>query len=86
MRSLALATALLFAVTACGAARADDAAGTGKTCATNASSNAGKPLTGAARTSSIKKCCETGAVGSDGKPLVGAAKNSFMKACLAAGG
>jgi hypothetical protein len=84
MKSLALATALLFAVTACGVALADDAATTGKTCATNAVSN-GKPLTGAARTSSVKKCCETGAVGSDGKPLAGAAKNSFMKACQAPG-
>ena len=85
MKTLALATTLLFAVTACGAAMADDAATTGKACAVKATSN-DKPLAGAARTSSIKKCCDTGAVGSDGKKLAGGAKNSFMKACEAAGG
>jgi hypothetical protein len=45
----------------------------------------GKPFTGAAKTSFIKKCkkdaCEPKAVGADGKKLSGAAKASFMKKC-----
>jgi hypothetical protein len=48
-------------------------------------SKEGKPLTGAAKTSFMKKCkvdaCATKAVSKDGKPLSGAAKNSFMKKC-----
>ena len=48
-------------------------------------SKEGKRLTGAAKTSFIKKCkvdaCATKAVSKDGKPLSGAAKNSFMKKC-----
>jgi hypothetical protein len=51
------------------------------TCATKAVSKDGKPLSGAARTSSIKKCCEDSAVSKDGKPLSGAAKDSFVKRC-----
>jgi len=52
----------------------------------------GKPLSGAAKESSIKKCestataaasCETKAVSKEGKPLSGAAKTSFMKKCEA---
>ena len=43
----------------------------------------GKPLSGAARTSSIKKRREDVAIGKDGKPLAGAAKTSFMKKCQA---
>lgn len=57
----------------------------------------GKPLSGAAKTSFIKKCeagnkgnasaaCEAKAVGKDGKPLAGAAKTSFMKKCEADAG
>ena len=41
----------------------------------------GKPLAGAAKTSSIKKCCEEAAVSKDGKPLARAAKASFVKKC-----
>ena len=63
-------------------------------CESQAVSKTGKPLTGAAKTSFIKKCqanamksakgaCETKAVGSNGKPLTGAAKTSFMKKCEA---
>jgi hypothetical protein len=56
-----------------------------QSCATRAVSKEGKPLSGAAKTSFIKKCkvdaCETKAVSKDGKPLSGAAKNSFMKKC-----
>lgn len=47
----------------------------------------GKPLSGAAKTSSIKACkvkaCEGKAIGKDGKPLSGAAKASFLKRCEA---
>jgi len=56
-----------------------------QSCATKAVSKEGKPLTGAAKTSFIKKCkedaCESKAVSKDGKPLSGAAKTSFMKKC-----
>jgi hypothetical protein len=52
-----------------------------QSCATKAVSKDGKPLTGAAKTSFIKKCCETAAVSKDGKPLSGAAKTSFVKKC-----
>jgi hypothetical protein len=53
----------------------------------------GKPLTGAAKTASIKKCegeatgaakasdCEAKAVSKDGKPLTGAAKTASIKKC-----
>ena len=54
-------------------------------CETKAVGKDGKPLSGAAKTSFMKKCttesCETKAVGSDGKKLAGAAKTSFMKKC-----
>lgn len=63
-------------------------------CEAQAVGKNGKPLTGAAKTSFIKKCeaggkgngsaaCEAKAVGKDGKPLAGAAKASFMKKCEA---
>ncbi len=68
----------LFAI---GSALADD------TCTSKAVGSDGKPLSGAAKTSFIKKCktdtCTAKAVGSDGKPLAGAAKTSFMKKCEA---
>jgi hypothetical protein len=51
------------------------------TCSAKAVSKDGKPLSGAAKASSIKKCCEARAVGRDGKKLAGAAKVSFMKKC-----
>lgn len=45
----------------------------------------GKALSGAAKTSFMKKCksdaCESKAVSKDGKPLAGAAKDSFLKKC-----
>ncbi len=61
-------------------------------CEAKAIDKNGKPLSGAAKTSFIKKCesgskgsasaaCEAKAVGKDGKPLAGAAKTSFMKKC-----
>lgn len=65
-------------------------------CESKAVNKAGKPLAGAAKTSSIKKCeadakggaakgsgCAEKAVSKDGKPLAGAAKTSFMKKCEA---
>lgn len=66
-------------------------------CEAQALSKDGKPLTGAAKSSFIKKCeagnkgnaaaaCEAKAVGKDGKPLAGAAKASFMKKCEADAG
>jgi hypothetical protein len=51
-------------------------------CGTQAVSKDGKPLSGAARTSAIKKCCEQAAVSTDGKPLSGAAKKSSVDKCM----
>ena len=54
-------------------------------CESMAVSKDGKPLSGAAKASSIKACkakaCEGEAVSKDGKPLSGAAKDSAMKKC-----
>ncbi len=64
-------------------------------CESKAVSKAGKPLSGAAKASFIKKCeadargpaaasgCAEKAIGKNGKPLAGAAKASFMKKCEA---
>ena len=56
-----------------------------QSCETKAVSKDGKPLSGAAKTSFVKKCkqdaCEGKAMSKDGKPLAGAAKNSFMAKC-----
>ena len=72
-----IATAILVSLFAIGPAVAQDS------CATKAVGKDGKPLAGAARTSSIKKCCEDSAIGSNGKPLTGAAKASYIKKCQA---
>lgn len=82
--SLAHAQAAAPAAPATGAAAAGN-------CEAQAVSKSGKPLTGAAKTSFIKKCegggasaaasCEAKAVSKEGKPLAGAAKASFMKKC-----
>jgi hypothetical protein len=72
-----IAAALLVSLIGIGSAAAQDS------CATKAVSKEGKPLSGAARTSSIKKCCEDSAVSKDGKPLSGAAKTSYVKKCQA---
>lgn len=69
-----LALAFIISTFAVGSASA-------QSCATNAVSKDGKPLSGAAKSSSIKKCCEEAAVSKDGKPLAGAAKASFVKKC-----
>ena len=63
-------------------------------CESKAVSKAGKPLSGAAKASFIKKCeadakggtakgpgCAEKALSKDGKPLAGAAKASFIKKC-----
>ena len=72
MRHIALA--LLISAFSIGTAAA-------QSCSTQAVSKDGKALSGAAKTSAIKKCCETAAVSKDGKPLAGAAKASFVKKC-----
>jgi hypothetical protein len=58
-----------------------------ETCDSKAVGKDGKPLSGAAKTSFMKKCmtdtCEAKAVSADGKPLSGAAKNSSIKKCMA---
>ena len=70
---------------------------TSSNCEAQAVDKNGKPLSGAAKASSIKKCesgnkgnasatCEAKAVGKNGKPLAGAAKTSFMKKCEAEAG
>ena len=80
MKSLLIAALVsLFAI--------GSALGPGTACESKAVGKDGKPLTGAAKTSFMKKCkteaCEPKAVGSDGKKLSGAAKASFMKKCQA---
>jgi hypothetical protein len=72
--------AVAFLIT-CFAAGSADA----QSCATRAVSQDGKPLSGAAKTSAIKKCCESAAVSKDGKSLTGAAKASFIKKCESEG-
>jgi hypothetical protein len=75
-----IATAMLISVFGIGSAIAQSS------CATKAVSKDGKPLSGAARTSAIKKCCKDSAVSADGKRLSGAAKTSFVKKCQADAG
>jgi hypothetical protein len=100
-RFVAVAFAGMFAA---GMAHAQASAGMSTNGATTPSASSceakaigkdGKPLTGAAKSSFLKKCeagmkkssaaaeCEGKAVGSNGKPLAGAAKTSFMKKCEA---
>jgi hypothetical protein len=56
-----------------------------QSCESRAIGKDGKPLSGAAKTSFVKKCkqdaCASKAVSKDGKPLTGAAKTSFMTKC-----
>jgi hypothetical protein len=77
LKGVLLAT--IVATAAAGSAFAQE------TCETKALGKDGKPLSGAAKTSFMKKCtadaCEAKAIGSDGKKLAGAAKTSFMKKC-----
>jgi hypothetical protein len=73
---------------------ADGATTPATSCESKAVGGDGKPLSGAAKTSFLKKCkadmkkssaqaCERKAVGSNGQPLYGAAKASFLKSCEA---
>ena len=54
-------------------------------CEAKAVSKTGKPLSGAAKTASMKKCmrdyCEAHAISSTGKKLSGVARTSFLKKC-----
>lgn len=84
-------TAAIAGMFAVGMAYAQTTATPASSCESKAVSKDGKPLSGAAKASFMKKCekdaatasCETKAVGSNGKPLAGAAKASFMKKCQA---
>jgi hypothetical protein len=69
------AIALLVVVFAAGSAYA-------QSCETRAVGRDGKALTGAAKTSFMKKCCEDSAVSEEGKPLAGAARTSYIIRCL----
>jgi len=71
-------------------AYAQDKPAAGASCEAKAVDKNGKPLAGAAKTSSINKCekdmkasasCESKAIDKNGKPLAGAAKTSFVKKC-----
>ena len=83
MKTIALSLLVsAFAFTALpGAASAQSTAA----CEAAAVSKDGKPLSGAAKTSSVKKCmkdtCASQAIDKNGKPLAGAAKTSFLKKC-----
>lgn len=81
----AIASAVLVSLFMLGAATAPAAAQNMAACETKAVSKDGKPLSGAAKTSSIKKCmresCEAQAIDKNGKKLAGAAKTSFLKKC-----
>jgi hypothetical protein len=70
-----LMIAALMSAFAMGSAWAQDS------CVSKAVDKSGKPLSGAAKTSSIKRCCEAAAVDKNGKPLSGAAKSSSVKKC-----
>ena len=94
------ATGVALAQTAASAPAAPAAAAStmkGGDCESKAVSKDGKPLSGAAKASFMKKCerdakksmsaqCESKAVGKDGKPLHGAAKASSVKKCMAEAG
>lgn len=87
MRTLAIILALAVS----GSAFAAD----GSACEAKAVGKNGKPLTGAAKSSFLKKCekgsaggdkaaqCEEKALSKDGKKLSGAAKTANVKKCMA---
>jgi hypothetical protein len=68
-----LAIAILISTFAAGSAYAQ---------ACKAVSADGKALSGAAKTSHMKKCCEDSAKSADGKMLSGAAKTSYVTKCM----
>ena len=77
--------ALFVSAFAIGSMTAPASAQSMSACEAKAVSKDGKPLSGAAKESSIKKCmrdaCEAQAVDKSGKKLAGAAKTSFLKKC-----
>jgi len=90
-----IAVSLLISQVA-GAATPPAAPAAASDCADKAVSKDGKPLSGAAKSSFMKKCeagaksgaakgsgCAEKAIDKNGKPLAGAAKSSFMKKCEA---
>jgi hypothetical protein len=81
---LAIAVSSLFAMGSAVAQTPAAAPASDASCAAKAVGKDGKPLAGAAKTSSMKKCCTDSALSSDGKPLSGAAKTSYIKKCEAA--
>jgi len=80
-----VALALLVSAFALGSMIPPAAAQSTSACEAKAVSKDGKPLSGAAKASSIKKCmqdtCEAQAIDKNGKKLAGAAKTSFLKKC-----
>jgi opacity protein-like surface antigen len=81
VKKILLAALLVFSIGA--AAHAAD------TCSSKAIDKNGKPLAGAALTSSINKCkkdavaaCDSSAKDKNGKLLAGAAKASYTKKCV----
>jgi len=87
-----IATALFLSLFAIGGMIVPASAQNMAKCEAQAVGKDGKPLSGAARTSSINKCmqpvrqaCEAKAVDKGGKKLAGAAKESFLKKCEAGG-
>jgi len=85
MKSIILAGVVSAFALASLLAAAPASAQTMASCEAKAVSKDGKPLSGAAKTSSVKKCmrdsCEANAVDKNGKKLAGAAKTSFLKKC-----
>ena len=80
-----IAMALLVSSVALGSMASSAGAQSMAACEAKAVSKDGKPLNGAAKTSSVKKCmkdsCEANAIDKNGKKLAGAAKTSFLKKC-----
>lgn len=80
MKKILIAAVLVFSAAAAHAA---------DTCSSKAVDKNGKPLAGAALTSSINKCtkdavaaCDSSAKDKNGKPLAGAAKTAYSKKCV----
>ncbi len=84
-----IAVAVFVSAFAVGAGVMPSSAQTTAACEAKAISQAGKPLSGAAKTASVNKCmrtyCEAHALSSTGKKLSGAARTSFLKKCEAGG-
>ena len=85
----AIALVLFVSAFALGSMSIPASAQTMAACEAKAVSKDGKPLSGAAKTSSVNKCmrtyCEASAIDKNGKKLSGAAKTSFLKKCEAGG-